>query len=203
MSKKILLLATLLSIPFQSYAGKFPSTYPKTPSDFMTLPPYCKARSGLSSANTVALWERRLGANWVHIHHFCASLHSLEHITNIPFGSANAKEQEHFYFKSIIDETNYIKTHGKENTSLFPFVYCTRAKGLIKFKQYEEAKKYLNKAIQLNPKYSLSYVLLADVYISIKKITLARETLEKGLKYSPHSKRLKKRLKKLTLKPNI
>ena len=195
--KKLLLLSILLGLSFQSLAGKFPSTYPETASDFMTLPPYCKARAGQDSANAVALWQRRLGANWIHVHHFCAGLHSLEHMENISFGSANAKEQKLFYFKSILGETSYMETHGQENISLFPFIYCTKVKGLIEFKHYEEAKKYLNKAINLNPKYSLSYFLLADVYQKTNNITLAKKTLEDGLKYSPKSKRLKRKLKKV------
>ena len=52
--------------------------YPGTDADFAVLPPYCKARlSPLGDKDpSNQLWNRRLGHDFLHIHHYCAGLHT-------------------------------------------------------------------------------------------------------------------------------
>ncbi len=52
-------------------------------------------------------------------------------------------------------------------------------------------------AIELKPTYTPPYVALSDYYVEKGQIEEAKKILEEGLKHSPESSRLKRRLKKL------
>lgn len=51
--------------------------------------------------------------------------------------------------------------------------------------------------MKLKPGYASSYAALSDYYKKIGLKKRAKDILEEGLKYSPNSKKLKRRLEKL------
>jgi tetratricopeptide (TPR) repeat protein len=63
--------------------------------------------------------------------------------------------------------------------------------------QTAEAIKHYQLALQAKENYTPAYVRLSELYLEANQPDEARKTLESGLKASPNSRSLKKRLKEL------
>jgi tetratricopeptide (TPR) repeat protein len=63
--------------------------------------------------------------------------------------------------------------------------------------QTAEAIRHYQLAIKAKPNYALAYARLSELYIEIDQPEEARKILESGLKASPNSRSLKRRLEKL------
>ena len=81
---------------------------------------------------------------------------------------------------------------------LFPNIYTTKAEALFALDRPGEAAAYLTKAIEKNKKFTKAYSMLADYYIKTGNKKSANEILQEGLKYSPKSKKLHKKLNDLS-----
>ena len=73
-----------------------------------------------------------------------------------------------------------------------------KAEALGKLGKTGPALQEYNKAIQLNPKYHQAYARLSDFYLKLGMKQDALDTVNMGLKFSPNSKGLRNRLRKLT-----
>ena len=172
--------------------------YPETTSDYMLLPPFCKARASNSSTPNYKKWEKKLGHDFLHTHHYCASLHSLR-IARSMFPSNRVEQQDKKGLLAFVfDNIKYMEGHAKSTYVLFPHIYTTQAEAYLEAKQPLQAIKYFNKSIQANKKFTKPYALLSDYYKSIKNKKKAISILKEGLKYSPKSRALNKRLAKLS-----
>lgn len=180
-----------------SYAGE----YPKTAQEFALLPPYCKAKMQPSSPAEQQLWSKRIGDGFGHIHHYCAALNSLREAQGI-YG----KDKESLMVKtsmlrsSVINNISYMEKNTSPSAIIMPHIYTTKAEAYLMLGQTGEAFEYFNKAIKANRKFTKPYALMSDYYVKINNKKDALEILKKGLKYSPRSKQLKRRLKKLSKK---
>jgi tetratricopeptide (TPR) repeat protein len=171
--------------------------YPETDRDFSVLPPFCKAKLKPSSATETELWGKQLGHDFGHTHHYCAALHSLNLANNILATSEDNKQEKRHLLSRVIDETKYMEEHASPNYVLFPNIYTTKAEALFALNQPAEATGYLMKAIAANKKFTKAYGMLAGYYIKIGDKKSANEILQEGLKYSPKSKTLQKKIKAL------
>ena len=194
MLKKIALFVfiSLLLNASSSFAG-----YPKTDEDFSLLPPFCRAK--LSGDSPLAkLWAERLGSGWLHVHHYCAALHTLRLANNLLPTDADTKMDKRSLYGAVLGEIKYMEEHADPQFVIFPNIYATKAEALFALDQPGEAVVYLTKAISKNNKFTKAYKMLADYYIKTGNKKSATEILQEGLKYSPRSRTLQKRLNALS-----
>jgi len=92
----------------------------------------------------------------------------------------------------------YMEDFADSKYVLFPNIYTTKAEALFALNQPGEAAAYLTKAIQKNKKFTKAYSMLADYYIKTGNTKAATDILQEGLKYSPKSKILQKKLNNLS-----
>lgn len=183
---------TLIAIFFYNSAL---ADYPTTDLDFAFLPPYCKAK--LKQTSDYGLWDKKLGPDFMHTHHFCASLHSLRVAKFMVPRNHEEHERKRYLLKDAVGEIDYMENHAKPNYVLFPYIYTTKAEGLLLQGKKKDAIEYFKKSIATNKKFKMAYVLLSDVYLADGEKSLAKELLEEGIKNIPNSKMIKKRLDKL------
>lgn len=195
MLKKITFLFIIfpLLIINQAFAA-----YPETASDYALLPPYCKARAGKGSPANIKMWKQKIGSAFLHVHHYCASLHSLRLAKNMFPTNKNQQQDKNGLLSAAIGEIEYMESHAEATNILFPYIYTTKAEIYLEANQDTKALEYFNKAINANKKFTKPYALVSDYYKKKGMKKPAREILEAGLKYSPKSKALNKRLKKLS-----
>ena len=171
--------------------------YPETDKDFSLLPPFCKAKLKPSSPAETNLWSTRLnvhGIGFGHVHHYCAALHSIRLAQKILPASENDRQEKRGLLNSALGEINYMEEHADPQFVLFPNLYASKAEALFALDQPGEAAAYLTKAIGKNKKFTKAYWMLADYYIKTGNKKSANNILQEGLKYSPKSKILQKRL---------
>jgi tetratricopeptide (TPR) repeat protein len=188
-----LLFISLLLNATQSFA-----VYPQTDKDFSLLPPFCKAKLKPSSPAETDLWARRLGYDFGHTHHYCAALHSLRVANAIIPTDADRKQDKMGLYGAVLSEVKYMEDFADSKYVLFPNIYTTKAEALFALNQPGEAAAYLTKAIQKNKKFTKAYSMLADYYIKTGNTKAATDILQEGLKYSPKSKILQKKLNNLS-----
>ena len=194
MLKKItlFLFASLLINATQSFAG-----YPQTDRDFSLLPPFCKAKLKPSSPAETELWAKRLGHDFGHTHHYCAALHSLRVANNIQPINDERKRTKMELYTTAAGEVEYVEKNANPQYVLFPNIYTTKAEALFALDRPGEAVAYLTKAIEKNKKFTKAYSMLADYYIKTGNVKAAIDILQEGLKHSPKSKKLQKKLNTL------
>ncbi|PPD21295.1 MAG: hypothetical protein CTY24_08015 [Methylobacter sp.] len=176
-----------------SFLPKDGFSYPQTEEDYRLLPPFCKARSTPGSPSYSA-WDKRLGPNFIHIHHYCSALHCLNQARRT---TPNSEKQHQQLFTDCLGGINYMESNSSSDFVLFPHIYVTKADIFTELKDYQDAVKYLNKAIEQNPKFTRAYIKLSDLYSKLNEKSLALETVKKGLAEKPSSTGLNKRLLKL------
>lgn len=194
MTKIFFILIIAASITF-SNPGLALTIWPKSDKDWSLLPPFCKARSYNGNHPAYQSWKRRLGDDFIHVHHYCAGL--------LTFNDA------HRYTKKVdiaeqlnaaMSEIDYVELSSKPNFRLLPHIFKTKADIFLELKKVGNAITYLNKAIQLNPKFVPAYTRLADIYYEQGEKDEALKLINQALKIKPHSRALNKRLKKLQAK---
>ncbi|MCB1879539.1 MAG: hypothetical protein H6964_01945 [Chromatiaceae bacterium] len=183
-------LFLLLLISSESLA----TAWPKTRAEFASLPPYCLARQGKQIGLTVSeveikKWERILGGGFLHVHHFCAALNTLKILDR-----GTPKEYE---LQGVIKEFDYVLTQSPKNFPLIPLINVEKGKVLLRLNQRGEAVREFLNAIKFKPNYTLPYAVLSDYYVQYGQEEEAKSILEEGLKHSPKSKMLMRRLAKL------
>lgn len=172
--------------------------YPKSENDFAFLPPYCKARifqkqvDGQDSAQ-YKVWMKRLGPDFLHVHHHCAGL-----FTQMLANRITDKHQRNIQLDQAIKEMDYILEHASPKFGLLPKVSFDQGNIYEQMNQPDKAMQAYQKSISFNPKNPQPYIALSNLYIKQKNKNEALATLEQGLKYKPDSKSLIKQLEKLT-----
>lgn len=189
---KYIVLACLAMFAVEVLAG-----YPKSDRDFALLPPYCKAKLKPSSPEQTRRWAQKLGSGFGDTHHYCAALHSLRLARSIFSLDRNQQQNKKGLLVEVINNVDYMEAHANPAYILFPAIYTTKAEAYFMSGKTDEAVKYLYKAIKANRKYTKPYKILGDFYLDLGMQKEARDVLEKGLKYSPKSKSLHRRMKKL------
>jgi len=167
--------------------------YPQTESDFATLPPYCKARlfDGNKSPQ-YAKWNQRMGKDtFLHVHHYCGALFTID-LANRDY------KQRAYLLKNALANIAYMENHAPMSSRLMPEILMKKGKVLLMQGRDPEAMLAFQSSINLNKKYSPSYMAMADYYISKGQYDEAMEITEKGLKLVPKSKGLKRRQDKIT-----
>lgn len=167
--------------------------YPKTESDYALLPPYCKARDSDDHSAEHQAWKKRMGEDFIHIHHYCHGLHS-RNLAN----STTDRKQKNALLQAAVSEIEYLHEHASPKFSLLPKIAYDQGQIYEQMDLPIEALKKYQQSISLNPKNSQPYLALSYIYMKQNNKNEAIATLEQGLKYKPDSKSLRKQLEKLT-----
>ena len=157
MFKKNIQFISLLFLTFNASAE-----YPKTDSDFVSLPTYCKAKLKPNSPGDAQLWKNKLGHDFTHTHHYCAALHSLKKARSIYQLSADKKEYKRHLLSNAIGDIDYMEDKASPTYILFPHIYTSKAEIYLETNQINKAIAYFNKAINTNRKFTKPYALLSD-----------------------------------------
>jgi len=186
------LLLLFLMLAFQSVTIANDERNQISAKDLALLPPFCK---GLSIGNYLedAIPFRSPDVKQpkgAHNHHFCHGM----------------KDFNRQNYDLAIRNFIYVQENSGDPKSLTPDYYpllaatsLYKAEALAKLGRQGAIQEY-TKAIQLKPKYPQAYSKLADYYLSVGMKDDALDTIKIGLKLSPNSVILNKKLIKLQAK---
>lgn len=195
MNNRYILIRIFGIFIFSCFASQSMATnWPTTKAEFSRLPAYCLARHGPKYGISVPeseinKWKRILGAGFLHVHHFCAGLNTLRIL--------DRKIPEKHELIGVLGEFEYTQRHSPKDLPLLPRIHVEKGKLLLRLDRNGEAVREFLQAIKLKPDYTLPYAELSDYYEKNELTKDAINILEEGLKHSPNSKRLKRRLDKL------
>jgi len=128
-----------------------------------------------------------------HTQHFC---HGMKSLVRADRAELQKKGGGRPQYTTAIQEFDYVQSHSSKKHALIPSCSLYKAVAFSGLNNTLEALKSYNKAISLKRKYPTAYAKLADYYIKLNQQQNALNTVKIGLKYSPKSKSLLRRLKK-------
>lgn len=137
------------------------------------------------------IWAHRIGGGFLHVHHYCAALFTL----NLSYKVTDRNRLPKIY-NVVLGEIGYVEENTSEKFVLRPKMLYDKVQVLEKLNNIGGIQAY-QQSIKLNPKVPLSYIALSDLFKKQNNTKEAIAILEQGLKYKPNAKVLIKRLAKL------
>lgn len=188
MKQKQLLRDVATAVLVWSFFTAFPAWAAReTPAEIAMLPPYCDAKIGSQSPEAVAYWRARLGhENWIHIHHYCGGLASL----NRYYRQSGADRAGSL--RNALWEFNYVLDHTGPGFSMRSDLYYNRGKVLRLQGKDGVALADLEKALELNPGMPVASIELASLYRKAGKKDVALGVLKSALEKLPEHKGLRR-----------
>lgn len=212
----LLLLAALA--PFSVFAlspealrlvGQTVQGGPMTLSEVNAMPPPCHAigmgtiggvfwAEGMNKNGTTSILgrpENAMASGAIWYHHYCWGLLGKHRA----FASVRASNRA-FLIKTWRNEMQYIVDWTNTHKIKWPYlnlVHKEIAESYIQEKDYANATRSANTAVEVNPDSPLGYILLADIHEQLKDREKALAEVTKGLKQVPNSKGLQRRYKDL------
>lgn len=168
---------------------------PSAPTDaeLASLPPLCKVKMKAGAGSPeYKTWEQSMGKDWLHTHHYCMGINSLNR-----YYRARRESDKRSNLKSAQGNLQYMVTHAAPTYSLMPDVYLNLGVVYSLSNQPAQAIAHFNKAIELNPRQPRAYNAMADYYAKIKQTVRALETVSEGLRHNPGTKSLQRRYQEL------
>jgi tetratricopeptide (TPR) repeat protein len=151
------------------------------------LPPYCAARYKSPQPLEWTSWRNRIGENFNDLHHYCSGLNFLNR-----YWAARTQQERRFYLERALSGMNYLVENEKPDFSLKGELYTNRGEVYKLMGKPGEAARDFNHAIQVEPKFVRSYLLLADLNVAEKNPSRALEVITAGLRNNPDSKALQR-----------
>jgi tetratricopeptide (TPR) repeat protein len=176
-------------VSFSAYAVE---AYKPTDAEVNSLPPFCAARYKGSESPEYKLWERSLGPDFQHTHHYCDGLNLLNR-----YYRSRSEQSKRFNLGSALGNFDYMVSHANPGYSLMPDVYLNRGVTYSLMKNAAKAVTDMNKALEMNPQLVKAYNVLADYYVGIKQERKALEIVSTGLQHNPGMKGLQRRYRDL------
>lgn len=166
--------------------------FPETDRDFSMLPEYCSARYNRTRESITELWKKRIGKDWVHVHHYCSALNSMNH-ANL----AMEKNKTNDLLKHALSGFDYLLDNGSNKFPLLPELHTKKGDIYRRLGNTNESIKEYETAISIYPKYAKAYSGLSDLYKKQGNKQESINILKKGLKQKPDSKLLLNKLHKI------
>ena len=170
------------------------------PREVAMLPSFCiytqlfRARvPGGDDPNQIARWHSVFGDMFQHLHHYCWGLMK----TNRGVVLARDRSVKDFYLRNSLEEFDYVIVRSPPTFILLPEILSKRGENLVRLGKGPVALLDFERAIELKPDYWPPYAHMSDYYKGTKEMAKARETLEKGLSFSPEAPALRRRLAEL------
>lgn len=170
---------------------------PPTPAEIKSWPQFCQDRwkyGDNRKSSVVEKWRSVLGDDYEHLHHYCLGLNYVNRANR----SWNNKKNMTYFLSKAERNMNYMISHTKASFVIRPDIHIELGKVYVRQKKIGDAVAQFQNAIRLRKDYSKGYVALSDLYKNNNNRSEALKVIEEGLKYSPDSRSLKRRLKKLS-----
>jgi len=172
----------ILVAPLLSSTALALEEYAFSASEVRQLPPFCAGFPLDFYRDDAKSLKRNIKVPGQHTHHFC---HGMKEILRKNYGAA-------------VREFEYVQRMSNSQNDMLDSTSLYKAEALGMLGKTGPAIQEYYKAIQLNPKYHQAYERLADFYLKLGMKKDALDVINTGLKYSPNSRGLKRRLQKLT-----
>jgi tetratricopeptide (TPR) repeat protein len=128
----------------------------------------------------------------IHSHHFCHGLKEL--IRGNRAAGRNDKYDMQAKLGQALGDFDYVQRYVDARDPMKPIATLYKGKVLDQLGRTSEAFAEYQNAIKLNPKLAEAYSHLANHFLRMGNREDARRTLEIGLKHSPNSKALQRKL---------
>lgn len=176
---------------------------PVTKEQYRLLPPYCQNQEHVApllyQPTAEGEWRRRLGRDYLHIHHYCWGLVHLLNAYKLGITSGKGR----FQFEEAVDDfqfsINATLTHrgSSPGTALLPEMYTKMGEAQLALRDYQNAEAAFRSAWELNPSYAPPYVWWAQFLFKHGKTNEALAIAEEGIKNAPGSKSLAKLIEEI------
>jgi tetratricopeptide (TPR) repeat protein len=160
--------------------------------ELLTLPRYCYVRIRALNGPEYKEWERKMGPDLVHTHHYCGGLSYLKRY----YGATTERERQ-FFLRLAHANLEYMVNHASPGYSLMPDVYFRLGEVHRFAGRAGIAKASYDKSIELNPRVPSAYGGLADLYVQSGQKAKALEVVSEGLRYNPETRSLQRRFREL------
>jgi tetratricopeptide (TPR) repeat protein len=164
--------------------------------ELVTLPRYCYARIRAVNGPEYKEWERKMGPDLIHTHHYCGALSYLKRY----YGATTERERQ-FFLRSAHTNLEYMVKHASPGYSLMPDVYFRLGEVHRFAGRAGNAKASYDKSIELNPRLASAYGALADLHVQLGQQAKALKVVSEGLRYNPETRSLQRRYRELGGKP--
>lgn len=170
------------------------------PREVAMLPPYCAFtqyfRAKVPGGNNelaIARWAAELGPTFIHLHHYCFALMK----TNRAVLLARDARIKLFYLNDSLQEFDYVIDRAPPEFILLPEILTKKGINLVRLQKGPVALVEFERAAELKPDYWPPYAQMSDYYRDAGQKAKARDALKRGLKFSPDSEALKRRVAEL------
>jgi tetratricopeptide (TPR) repeat protein len=170
---------------------------PPTVGEIKVWPPVCQDRWKYGedrSSPVVQKWQSLLGADYVHLHHYCLGINFVNRANR---SWDNKKNKTYFLSKAELN-MKYMLSHTQESFILRPDIYLQLGEVYVQQGDVGAAIAQFQNAIRLRNDYWRSYAALSDLYKKNNNPSEALKVIEEGLKHVPDSRALKSRQQKLS-----
>lgn len=185
------------------WGGAEAAPNPMTKEQYQLLPPYCRNQGHVAPLlyrpDNEGEWQRRLGRDYLHIHHYCWGL---VHMLNAyKLGMTSGKGR--FQFEEAADDfqfsINATLAHrgASPGTALLPEMYTKLGEAKLALRDYKNAEIAFRSSWELNPAYAPPYVWWAQFLLKHGKASDALAVAEEGKKHAPESKSLIKLIEEI------
>lgn len=152
------------------------------------LPSYCKD----NATGHFEKWRNTFGEAFIHMHHYCSGIFAEQKAKT----TMDQRERAHWLGR-VVHQMRYVSGSCNRGCVLYPELHTRWGWALSEQGQIAEAIQHYQLAYMEKPNYAPAYARLSELYLEANQPDKAREVLESGIKASPKSRMLKKRLKKL------
>ena len=182
-------------LPFQGF--RTPAVMTKH--EMLALPPYCPAQQFIRnkekwpvSQAEIDKWNRVLGRDYLHLHHYCQALNAMNKAQRISHDRVR-----HFHLDFARRNIEYVQRNVSPTFVLLPEINVRKGYVLRFLGEHEAAAREYLAAIRLRPQYAPAYSALSDYYLDLDNREEAVRVLEDGLRQAPNSRTLKRKLSEL------
>lgn len=127
--------------------------------------------------------------------HYCSAMDAYHKLQ-----STSDKNQQRYLLGLVIGETGYVVGHNAESHPFTAELYALRGRAQLFLKQNSKAEESLNKALQLDPRYTDVYASLGNLYLNTNRKAKAEEITQAGLAIDPQHRPLRRLADKLGIK---
>ncbi len=189
MLRSILFLVLLLAVAWQNSLAREVERWSK---NTHLLPPYCKDIAKGSGSSERAKWSGTFGEVFIHMHHYCAGIFAEQQAK-----SALNKRERATQLGKVVSQMKYVSGACNAGCVIYPELHTRWGWALGEQGQAAGAIQHFQLAFQAKQNYAPAYARLSELYLETNQPDEARKTLELGLKASPNSRMLQRRLKEL------
>ena len=186
-----LFLALLLSVnalPAWGVGG-----FQVEPSELALLPPYCIPLANRSAGDpyhpALKKWERIIGKDYSHMHHYCAALVAMNRAER-----AIDKSKRRIHLQRARSEFGYVEKHATPRFVLKPELLVNISIVQEQLGDITKSLLYAELAVEAKPGYLKAIRHLADLLVRQSARSRARTVLEEGLRIRPSAASLKRRI---------